>query len=151
MDRLPTFVGIKYSDAATLCNLPLLQRTAPGLEFLSGSDEGYLQCIAQGYQAAVGSTYNYAAPLYHRVLDAFESADLVAAQQQQATSVQLVKTLQAFGISAAGKALMGMLGVDCGPVRSPLRPLAEDQLHHLLESVQPFDCFPRSLAPVHAS
>jgi N-acetylneuraminate lyase len=40
---------------------------------------------------------------------------------------------------------MGMLGVDCGPVRSPLRKLSSDQRLALWERLEPLDVFPRPL------
>ncbi len=36
--------------------------------------------VAQGFRAAVGSTYNYAAPIYDRVREAVNSGDLEEAQ-----------------------------------------------------------------------
>ena len=53
-ERLPTFCGIKYTDAGSSYNLPSLQKAGPGLEFLSGTDEAYLQALAQGYVGAGG-------------------------------------------------------------------------------------------------
>jgi len=128
MDRLPTFVGIKYSDGATLHNLPLLQRAAPGLEFLSGSDEAYLQGIAQGYKAAVGSTYNYAAPIYHRVREAFEAGRCDEAREWQGRAMRMIDTILSTCGRAGLKAMMGMVGVDCGPARRPIEPATREQV-----------------------
>ena len=93
MDRLPTFCGIKYSDAGTLHNLPLLQKIGPKLEFFGGSDEGYLQSLAQGYDACVGSTYNFAAPIYRRVREAFEAGDMDAARLWQGRAMQMLDAM----------------------------------------------------------
>lgn len=131
MDRLPTFVGIKYSDGATLHNLPLLQRVAPGLEFLSGSDEAYLQSIAQGYKAAVGSTYNYAAPIYHRVREAFEAGRFDEAREWQGRAMRMIETIFSTCGRAGLKAMMGMVGVDCGPSRRPIEPVGPEQVEAL--------------------
>ena len=131
MDRLPTFVGIKYSDSATLSNLPLLQRIAPGLEFLGGSDEAYLQSIAQGYRAAVGSTYNYAAPIYHRVREAFEAGEMDEARLWQGRAMWMIETMLRTCGRASLKSMMSMVGIDCGPVRRPLEPASEEQVAEL--------------------
>jgi N-acetylneuraminate lyase len=49
----------------------------------------------------------------------------------------LVRALLRFGSSfmAAGKAVMNRLGIDCGPVRSPLRPLSAEQASQLDEQL----------------
>jgi N-acetylneuraminate lyase len=94
--------------------------------------------VALGVRGAVGTTYNFAAPLYHRVLAAFEAGDLATARREQARSVELVRLLQGFGFLPAAKALMGLLGIDCGPVRAPLRPLGEEEVSRLRESVRAF-------------
>ena len=131
MDRLPTFVGIKYSDAATLYNLPLLQKVAPGLEFLAGSDEAYLQSVAQGYKGAVGSTYNYAAPIYHRVREALEAGRFDEAREWQGRAMRMIDTIFSTCGRAGLKAMMGMVGVDCGPSRRPIEPATPEQLDTL--------------------
>ena len=141
-DRLSTFCGIKYSDGATMHNLPLLQKIAPHLEFLSGSDEGYLQALAQGYQGAVGSTYNYAAPIYYRVRDAFEAGDLDTARLWQGRAIEMIDIMLATCRRASLKAMMTIVGIDCGPVRRPLDPATEEQFRELrrrLEKIGWFD------------
>ena len=131
MDRLPTFAGIKYSDSATLYNLPLLQRVGPGLEFMSGSDEGYLQCLAQGYVGAVGSTYNYAAPIYNRVREAFEAGDMDEARLWQGRALEMIEVMLRTCGRASLKTMMTMIGIDCGPVRRPLDPATGEQVAEL--------------------
>lgn len=141
-EELPTFCGIKYSDGGTVHNLPLLQKAGPGLEFLSGSDEGYLQALAQGYVAAVGSTYNYAAPLYHRVREAFEAGDLEEARLWQGRAIEMIETLLAVCGRSGLKLMMAMVGIDCGPVRRPVEPATAEQratLKSRLEAIGWFD------------
>jgi N-acetylneuraminate lyase len=90
----------------------------------------------------VGSTYNFAAPLYHRLWAAFEKGDLAAARVEQFRSVQVVALLSSYGFMAAAKALMGFLGVDVGPARLPngnLRPEQVNELRSKLETMGFFD------------
>src|SRR5712675_1058537 len=84
-----------------------------------GTDEYLLAALAVGATGAVGSTYNFAAPLYHRLMAAFARGDLAAARAEQYRSVQLVGVLIEFGFLAASKAVMGLLGIDVGPARLP--------------------------------
>lgn len=128
MDRLPTFCGIKYSDGASLHNLPLLESVAPGLEFLSGSDEAYLMSVAQGYKAAVGSTYNYAAPIYNNVRKCLSVGDFKRAQVWQKHALEMITAMFETCGRSSLKVMMQMVGIDCGPVRRPIDPASPDQI-----------------------
>jgi N-acetylneuraminate lyase len=128
MDRLPTFCGIKYSDGASLHNLSLLESVAPGLEFLSGSDESYLMSVAQGYKAAVGSTYNYAAPIYNNVRKSLSVGDFKCAQVWQKRALDMFTAMFATCGRSSLKVMMQMVGIDCGPVRRPIDPASPDQV-----------------------
>jgi len=128
MDRLPTFCGIKYSDGASLHNLPLLESVAPGLAFLSGSDEAYLMSVAQGYKAAVGSTYNYAAPIYNNVRKSLSVGDFKRAQVWQKHALEMITAMFETCGRSSLKVMMQMVGIDCGPVRRPIDPASPDQI-----------------------
>jgi len=94
---------------------------------------------------AVGSTYNFAAPLYLRIMDAFTRGDLETARQAQLQSVRMIRVLQEFGFSRASKAMMGLMGVDCGPVRSPLRAMTAEEVRELCRRLQGMDGLSRPL------
>jgi N-acetylneuraminate lyase len=128
MNRLPTFCGIKYSDGGSLHNLPLLEKVGPALEFLAGSDEAYLMSVAQGFKAAVGSTYNYAAPIYDRVRLAVEAGDFEEARLWQSRALEMIAAMFGTCGRASLKTMMSMVGIDCGPVRRPLDPATPEQV-----------------------
>jgi len=128
MDRLSTFCGIKYSDGGSLYNLPLLEKVGPGLEFLAGSDEAYLMSVAQGFKGAVGSTYNYAAPIYDRVRVAVEGGDLAEARLWQLRALEMIAAMFGTCGRASLKTMMEMVGIDCGPVRRPIDPATPEQV-----------------------
>src|SRR5205814_477831 len=135
--RMPTLRGLKFSHI-DLIQVQECLRLDGAFDVLFGFDELLLGAVALGVRGAVGTTYNFAAPLYRRVLEAFEAGDLATARREQARSVELVRLLQGFGFLPAAKALMGLLGVDCGQVRAPLRPLSDDEVSRLRERVRAF-------------
>ena len=141
MDRLPTFCGIKYSDGGSLYNLPLLAKIAPDLEFLAGSDEAYLMSVAQGFQSAVGSTYNYAAPIYDNVRDALSVGDFERAQMWQGRALEMLGAMFGTCGRASLKAMMQMVGIDCGPVRRPLDPASAAQISALQKQLEKMGWF----------
>ncbi|MFT6595039.1 MAG: N-acetylneuraminate lyase [Akkermansiaceae bacterium] len=141
MGRLPTFCGIKYSDGATLYNLPLLEKGGPGLEFLAGSDEAYLMSVAQGFRAAVGSTYNYAAPLYDNVRVALSVGDFERAQMWQKRALEMIELMFGTCGRASLKVMMQMVGIDCGPVRRPIDPASPEQIAALRKGLEEMGWF----------
>jgi len=118
-DRISTFRGIKFSNYDLMAYQLCLQANGGAFDIPWGVDEYLLGALALGARSAVGSSYNFAAPVYQRLLAAFERGDLVAARQEQFRSVQLIKLLAGYGYLGAAKAVMKMLGVDVGPARLP--------------------------------
>jgi N-acetylneuraminate lyase len=128
-DRIPTLAGVKYTWE-DLHDFGMAREAAGGrFDILYGRDESLLAGLALGARGAVGSSFNFAAPLYARLIEAFDSGDLPAARRLQATSRRMIRLLYESSVSylPAAKAVMKMVGVDCGPVRPPLRPLTPDE------------------------
>lgn len=129
--RIPNLAGLKFTTTNMMSLQQCLQAEDGRFNILFGVDEMLVSALALGVHGAVGSTYNYAAPLYWQIMDALKSGDLATAQALQYKSVKLVEILCEYGVLQAGKALMASLGVDCGPVRPPVRPLTAEQIEAL--------------------
>ena len=140
---IPTLHGIKFTnnDLMTLQECLALD----GFDIVFGYDELLLAGLTLGVKGAVGSTYNFAAPLYHRLIDAFNRNDLETARLAQRQSVRMIRILQEFGFSRAAKAMMRLMGVDCGPVRLPLRPMTEPEVRELAKRLEGMDGFSRPI------
>lgn len=140
-ERLPTLVGIKYS-AITLHEFQACLAVDNGrFNMLFGSDEMLLSGLVTGAHGAVGSTFNFAAPIYNRVIDAFERGDIAAAQDWQAKAVQMVMLILEYGGNPAIKAMMNLIGLDCGPVRLPQKTLTVDEIKGLQRAMQAIGFF----------
>ena len=96
-------------------------------DMLWGRDENMLPALSIGAKGAVGSTFNYAAPLYHNLMDAFNSGDLAKASEYQQQSIDLIRLLGKYGGIATGKAYMKLIGIDCGEFRLPVKNMSDDQ------------------------
>jgi N-acetylneuraminate lyase len=141
-ERVPTLAGIKFTNADLLAYQRCLRASEERFDVPWGVDEYLLAALALGAQGAMGSSYNFAAPLYHRLMAAFTAGDLDAARAEQFRSVQLIELLASFGYMAAAKAVMGLLGVEVGPARLPHANLSAEQhaqLHSGLERLGFFD------------
>lgn len=137
-DRIPTLAGIKFTDEDLMDFGRTTAAAAGRCDVLFGRDEILLAGLSLGARGAVGSTYNFAAPLYHRILRNFAAGDLAAARRDQLKAMEMVTVLDRYGGLAAGKAVMKLIGLDCGPVRLPLRALpaaAERRLKADLQTI----------------
>jgi len=128
-ERIATLAGVKYTWEDLNDFSLTLDACGDRLDVLYGRDETLLAGLALGARGAVGSTYNFAAPLYLRLMEAVTAGDMDAARDLQRTSRQMVAALRGVAGSflPAAKAVMAMVGVDCGPVRPPLAALAPAQ------------------------
>ncbi|MDP6540635.1 MAG: dihydrodipicolinate synthase family protein [Planctomycetota bacterium] len=130
-----TFAGVKFSTL-DLDDLSRCVRHGDGrYRLLYGSDETLLAGLAMGAHGAVGSTYNFLGPQFRAVLDAFARGDLAAARARQGEATDLIHAILRYGGHPALKAAMGILGVDCGPPRLPLRPLSEEAAAELARAI----------------
>jgi N-acetylneuraminate lyase len=143
--RIPNLRGLKFShdDLVDLQGCVALEKGA--YDILFGFDEALLAGLCLGVRGAVGCTYNFAGRHYLRLVRAFEAGDIIAARAAQFEATKMVKTLASFGFLAASKAVMSLIGVDCGPVRAPLRNLTPAQLDELVGKLADFDVFERPL------
>lgn len=124
--ELPSLAGIKYTDS-NLMDLNLCLHASGGKwDILYGQDETLLAGLAFGVSGAVGSTYNYMAPLYHKVMDAFENREMEDARKYQELAARYVRYLIRYGGGViAGKPMMKKIGLDCGPLRAPAHNLSD--------------------------
>jgi N-acetylneuraminate lyase len=142
VDRIPTLAGLKYTAPMLHDYQSCLHAGGGRYDVVWGCDEMLLGAVATGAAAAIGSTYNLAAPLYQRVVSAVEANDLAAARDLQYHSVQMVEVMQQYPFHGALKQMMEMLGMYGGPCRLPLRALSSeesDQLRSQLTSIGFFD------------
>lgn len=117
---VPTFTGIKYTHEDFMDFLSCMNFKGRKYDMLWGRDENMLSALVLGSTGAVGSTYNYAAPLYHDLISAFENGDLDKANNLQQKSIDMITLLGKYGGIATGKAYMKLVGLDCGEFRLPV-------------------------------
>ena len=117
--RIPNLAGIKFTSS-NLMEYQLCRAFRDGaFDLPYGFDEIMLGALALGATGAVGSGFNFAAPIYQRLLKSFAAGDLAAARREQLRGVQLVQVLARYGYMGAAKAVIKILGVDVGPARLP--------------------------------
>lgn len=126
---IPNLAGIKFTHRNMMEMLQCIRMDEEKWDILHGFDEELLCGLSMGAKAAVGSTYNYIARVYHNLIDAFVTGDLDQARQYQYQSVKFIEVLIRYGGGVmGGKPVMKFFGLDCGPLRAPARNLTCDEL-----------------------
>jgi N-acetylneuraminate lyase len=137
---IPTFAGLKFTNF-DLGEFQSCQAATGDYDLLWGVDEFYLAALALGARGAIGSTYNFAPTLAHRVEQSFAAGDWKAARQAQLRIVQLVGILAGYGYLPAAKSVMAMLGVEVGPARLPYETLTVQQAATLRSDLEALGFF----------
>jgi N-acetylneuraminate lyase len=139
--KIPTLAGLKFTNP-DLMSYQLCLRAGDGRWDLPfGFDEHFLGALAMGAKGAVGSGFNFAAPIYQRLLKAFAVGDLESSRIEQFRGVQLIQLLTGYSYMGAAKAVMKMLGVDVGPARLPNTNLSPEQMKELRRKLEALGYF----------
>jgi N-acetylneuraminate lyase len=125
--KIPNLAGIKFNHPDLYEFQNCLRACGGKYDITWGIDEFYAGAIALGATSAIGSTYNYAAPLYHTIRAAVQKGDLKTAQAEMVKVCKIVDILVQYGGIATGKAMMAIHGIDAGDVRLPLKALSAEQ------------------------
>lgn len=139
--EVPNLCGLKFSNR----DLEELKRCialeSGGVNILFGCDDMLLDAHELGVDGAVGSSYNYSAPLYMKMFAAAEKGDWKMAQELQARAARLIAIVNRISPLSAGKCILKRLGFDFGPVRLPLRNLDQKEQNELQKAAHAFGSF----------
>lgn len=133
---IPSLAGIKFTHEDLFDYGRSSEFEKGRYTMLFGRDEILLAGLSLGATGAVGSTYNYASPLFLNLMKAFAAGDMATARREQSRAREFITVMNQYGGLAAGKAAMKLIGVDCGPVRLPLRQLSSSQEESLRKSLE---------------
>ena len=130
-EHIPNLAGLKYTANSLNEYQACVALDGGRFDVLYGFDELLLQAISVGASAAVGSTFNIAAPLYRRVFEAFHAGDIEAARREQLRAVTMIDAIAAYPFHPAMKRILGWLDTPVGTCREPLPELSDAQAESL--------------------
>lgn len=136
--RIPNLVGLKYTDTQLHEYQSCLELQEGRFDILWGCDEMLIGALATGSQGAIGSTYNIAAPLYSKVIEAFQRGNLDQARAFQSVAIQMIRIMARYPFHSAMKAALRHLGLEVGRCQLPqanMEPAEEAALIQQLESI----------------
>ncbi|MEX8546899.1 MAG: dihydrodipicolinate synthase family protein [Mucilaginibacter sp.] len=125
--KLPNFTGVKYTHEDFMDFQSCMTFQNGKYDMLWGRDENMLSALVLGAKGAVGSTFNYAAPLYYELIEAFNNNNLEKARQLQQKAIDMIRLLGKYGGISVGKSYMKLVGVDCGEFRLPVSNMNAEQ------------------------
>ncbi|MBS1502175.1 MAG: dihydrodipicolinate synthase family protein [Bacteroidetes bacterium] len=126
-EKMPNFAGVKYTHEDFMDYQTCINFKNGKYDMLWGRDENMLSALAVGGKGAVGSTFNYAAPLYHRLIAAYNNNDLELAGKLQQKAIDMIRLLGKYGGITVGKSFMKLIGFDFGGFRLPLQNMTPAQ------------------------
>ncbi len=138
---IPNLAGIKYTASTINEYQECLHYQDKKFNILYGYDELLLPALSVGAAAAIGSTYTFAAPLYLKTIELFNSGNIRAAEENHFFMVEAIKVFVKYPAIPAQKAIMKMLGWDLGPSRLPLQTLSDADYKALYESLRSISFF----------
>ncbi len=141
-NEISTLAGVKFTHnnlhEMALC----LNYDNGSFQILHGYDETLITGLALGAVAGVGSTYNYLAPVYLKIMDAVKTNDLTTARLYQMKSAEMVRIIIKYGGGVrGGKAVMNLAGINCGPCRLPISQLSDSEYNLLKADLEQFGFF----------
>lgn len=135
--QIPNFAGIKFTDNNFMEMQLCIDMDNGKWDILHGFDELLLAGLSFGAKAAIGSTFNFMAPLYNEIIKDFEHGNIDEARKKQINSVKIIHVLNSYGGAiVAGKRLMKTIGIDCGNFRLPVAKFNEKKYENFINDLK---------------
>lgn len=141
---MPNLVGTKFTHNNLMEMGECMALDNGEFEVLHGYDEILISGLVFGVVAGVGSTYNYLPEVYHGIFKAAERGNYAKARELQMKSIEIVEIIIKYGGGVrGGKAIMNLIGIECGPCRLPITPFTDEEYASLKVDLQNFGLLPK--------
>src|SRR5690625_1591047 len=81
--KIPNLKGLKYSGTELMDTFLCVYSAEQKWDVVYGQDEKLLAGLSLGMKSAIGSTYNFMAPMYTKLVEAYESGHIEEERQLQ--------------------------------------------------------------------
>lgn len=130
------FIGVKHTSSDYFA-MEQFKTAFPKKMVYNGYDETFLAGLAMGADGAIGSTFNFMADKFMKILELFRQNDMDAARKVQQDANAIIQALCRVGVMQGEKAVLDALGFDFGPARAPFGAMSDEQKETLLNTVLP--------------
>lgn len=143
--RIPNFAGIKYTFEAMYEYNQCRLYSNCKFDLLHGQDETILPCLALGgAKGCIGGTTNYISGVYDKLVKAWNAGKIEEARELQEFSQLCINVICNFrGNIVAGKRIMKLIGLDCGPNRVPFQNMTDAEEAEMKKQLEEINFFAR--------
>ena len=120
------FIGIKHTSN-DFNALERFKASFPDKLVYNGFDEMFLSGIAMGADGGVGSTYNFMAEKFIKIMKLYAEGKTHDALEVQNEANRIIAVLSKIGIMESEKEVLCQLGFDFGGARMPFSELTDEQ------------------------
>ena len=129
---IPNLNGIKYTSYNTMEMQECISFDNNKFDILHGHDETLLNGLILGATGGIGTSYNITASYYNKLLAAFYAGKVTEAVKMQNDILPFIRLMIKHENAIVGiKAMLNIIGIDCGPCRLPLRNLTLEEMQNL--------------------
>lgn len=126
---IPNLSGIKYTNSNMMDMLQCIKYRSGKFDILHGPDEMFLCGLSIGAKGGIGTTFNFIPNVFHQIIDLFNQGKIDEATEWQYIVSNTIDIISKFGGGiVAGKAIMELCGLPCGPCRLPLPHFSRESL-----------------------
>ena len=130
--KIPNLVGTKFTHNNLMEMGACIDLEQHKFEVLHGFDEILIAGLSMGAVAGVGSTYNYIPNVYHAIFESMKKNEVETARAWQMKSIRTVEVIIKYGGGVrGGKAIMKLIGLDCGSCRLPIKAFSTEEYEKL--------------------
>lgn len=122
----PKIAGVKHTSQ-NLYQLERLKTASPDAVIYNGFDEMFAGGMAMGADGGIGTTFNVMGRIFVEMYAALRRGDIPRAQALQTRANAVIDVLIDVGVFPGTKAMLKLLGQDCGPCRRPFAKLSPAQ------------------------
>lgn len=135
----PRFFGVKHTSSDYYM-LERIKGIRPDTIIYNGFDEMFLSGIAMGASGGIGSTYNFMAEKFVRMLHLVRQGMLQQARLIQTQVNNILEVLFQIGIMPAEKAALELMGIPMGNCRKPFREITQEERTRLRNVLKENGC-----------
>lgn len=126
---IPNLAGIKYTNSNMMDMLQCIKYKSGKFDILHGPDEMFLSGLSIGIKGGIGTSFNFIPNVFHQMIDFFNQGKIEEAAELQYFVSKVIDIISKYGGGiVAGKAIMELCGLPCGPCRLPLSHFSRESL-----------------------
>jgi 4-hydroxy-tetrahydrodipicolinate synthase len=133
---LPNVVGLKDSSGNLTYTMELLEYVGDRIDILVGHDEVVLPALAGGASGVILASAQVYPEVWQAVIQFLKEGNLAAARKAQRQVQKLSRIFCRHGGGVAVKAALGMMGLDVGVPRRPLKAVGGALLHETKAEIE---------------